>query len=476
MLSSSCSVFASSSVGAGAGSGADGDGSGAGASTGVGASTDAGASAVVGVGEAAASLFEATGSGWGVDFELHAATSVTAANSDRRGVHIAPMLLHAVQLRRGLVTLPRVSVIVVDDAIAHTESAFASLGRLHGLPAGRIDGPTLAALGTEALIVRSVTRVDAALLDAVPSLRFVGTATAGIDHLDTHALDQRNIAWASAAGCNAQAVAEWVLAVLTVTLDRIPGPIGIVGFGNVGSRLARLLRGFGHEVLACDPPLARAGHAEPLVGFDELWARCPIVSFHVPLILDGPDATLAYVDRERPEPAGPKLLINTSRGAVLPDRALDRPDIAGLILDVWDGEPELRWSRLQDPRLLLASPHVAGYSLEAKLRATRMMHDALAHAWGVAPSWTGAEHLPRRPLDGLTSRARVLERVVDLRGDDARVRALEHQPAAERARMFEQLRRHYHLRREFAAWTISARCPPDLRAWLERAGFAPPAA
>src|SRR5690606_26033042 len=129
---------------------------------------------------------------------------------------------------------------------------------------------------------------------------FVGTATAGIDHLDTHALDQRNIAWASAAGCNAQAVAEWVLAVLTVTLDQIPGPIGIVGFGNVGSRLARLLRGFGHEVLACDPPLARAGHAEPLVGFDELWARCPIVSFHVPLILDGPDATLAYVDRERP--------------------------------------------------------------------------------------------------------------------------------------------------------------------------------
>lgn len=474
MLSSSCSAFASSSGVGEAGSGAGEDGSGTGVSTGAGASGGAG------VGEAAASLFEATRSGWGVDFELHAATSVTAASNGRRGVHIASMLLHAVQLRRGLVTLPRVSVIVVDDAIAHAESAFASLGRLHGLPAGRIDGPTLAALGAEALIVRSVTRVDAALLDAVPSLRFVGTATAGIDHLDTHALHERNIAWASAAGCNALAVAEWVLAVLTVTLDRIPGPIGIVGFGNVGSRLARLLRGLGHEVLACDPPLARAGHAEPLVGFDELWARCPIVSFHVPLILDGPDATLAYVERERPEPAGPKLLINTSRGAVLPDRALDRPDIAGMILDVWDGEPELRWSRLQDPRLLLASPHVAGYSLEAKLRATRMMHDALARAWDCTPSWTGAEHLPRRPLDGplegLTSRARVLERVVDLRGDDAHVRALEHEPAAGRARMFEQLRRHYHLRREFAAWTISARCPPDLRAWLERAGFAPPAA
>ena len=102
---------------------------------------------------------------------------------------------------------------------------------------------------------------------------------------------------------------------------------------------------------------------------------------------------------------------------------------------LWDGEPELRWPRLQDPRLLLASPHVAGYSLEAKLRATRMMHDALAHAWGVAPSWTGVEHLPRCPLDGLTTRARVLERVVDLRDDDARVRALEHQPATERARM-----------------------------------------
>jgi erythronate-4-phosphate dehydrogenase len=374
-------------------------------------------------------------------------------------------------------------VIVVDDAIAHAQPAFADFGEVHLLPSTAITPETLARLHADALVVRSVTRVGAALLDAAPNLRFVGTATAGTDHLDLDALARRGITCASAAGCNAQAVAEWVVAALTVVWDRLPAeistmPIGVVGFGNVGSRLTRLLRALGHEVLVCDPPLQRqAGTtSEPLVRFDELWQRCGIVSFHVPLIVDGPDTTLAYVDRHHPPTAGPKLLINTSRGSVIRERALDRPDVGAMILDVWDGEPELAWARLDDPRLWIASPHVAGYSLEAKLAATRMMHEALSRFFGRAPSWTDADLLEPQlltgPLEGFSSPARVIARVVDLAGDDARVRALVALPAAGRAAAFERLRRDYRLRREFRSWRVLGVHDPNFAAWLRTVGFA----
>ena len=374
-------------------------------------------------------------------------------------------------------------VIVVDDAIAHHREAFAELGELQPLPAALITPSGLARLRPSALITRSVTRVDAQLLDAAPDLRFVGTATAGTDHLDFDALAARDVAWANAAGCNARAVAEWMLAALTFIAPRVPeellaGPFGVVGFGQVGHRVAGLMRTLGLEVLACDPPLARAGgHAEPFVDFAELWARCSMVSFHVPLTREGPDATFAYLDAQHPAPAGPKLIFNSSRGPVVRDSVFRRPDLAAIVLDVWDGEPELEVARFADPRLLLASPHVAGYSLEAKVRATRMMHEALAAHLGRRPCWTGAELLPRLPLDGplegYADPAAALTRIVDLPGDDARVRALAGLPPQQRAPAFESLRREYRLRREFAAWEVDARRlrHPELGDWLRLFGF-----
>ena len=372
-------------------------------------------------------------------------------------------------------------VIVVDDAIAHAREAFADFGDVLALPSSSITGERLERVGAELLVVRSVTRVDAALLQAAPRLRFVGTATAGTDHLDLDALASRDITCASAAGCNAQAVAEWVIAALSVATARerpsiFSRPIGVVGFGNVGSRLTRLLRKLGHEVLVCDPPLQRSGPSdEPFVSFDELWRRCNFVSFHVPLITEGPDATLAYIQPTTPSAAGPKIIINTSRGAVIPDRALDRPDIVAMILDVWDGEPELAWARLEDPRLVLSSPHVAGYSLEAKLAATRMMHEAIATFVGRMPSWSEADVLEPQdltgPLEGFSSLPRVMARVVDLAGDDAHMRALIELPASARASAFERLRRGYRLRREFRSWRVLDIRNPQLDQSLRAVGF-----
>jgi erythronate-4-phosphate dehydrogenase len=366
-------------------------------------------------------------------------------------------------------------VIVVDDAIAHGEAALGQLGELHRVPAAQIP-ELLGRVRADALIVRSVTRVDAALLERASSLRFVATATAGTDHLDLDELAARGITSASAAGCNAQAVVEWVVTALELAQPRLSaqlmaGPIGVVGCGNVGSRVARLLRALGREVLVCDPPLARAsGCDEALIEFDELWRRCTIVSFHVPLCEDGGDRTAGYVDAHTPALAGPKLIVNTSRGAVVRDAALDRVDVQAAILDVWDGEPNFNVARLRDPKLVFASPHVAGYSLEGKIAATRMMHEALCAWLGRAPSWTGAELLPIRELDpALRSIPDVLARVVDLEGDDARTRALATLPSRERGPAFEALRRHYALRREVRGWAVPAD-HPHLE-WLLRAGF-----
>ena len=368
--------------------------------------------------------------------------------------------------------------IVVDDAIAHADEAFAGLGRVRRVPAREIVAPALVELGAEILVVRSVTRIDRALLDATPGLRFVASATAGIDHVELAALAERGIDFAHAPGCNARAVAEWVLAALVRVGPRLAeplarGPVGVVGYGQVGRRLTALLRRCGFEVLACDPPLQRSASApaEDFVSFEQLWARCPIVSFHVPLIREGVDRTLALLDRARPRPAGPKLIINTSRGAVIPDAALDRDDLRALILDVWPGEPELRWSRLRADKLLLASPHVAGYSLEGKIAATRMVHEALSRHLGRAPRWSGAHLLPTIELSPGT-RAEVLAQVVDLARDDARLRALAHAPTASRARGFEQLRRGYTLRREFGACRLRrSELSSEDASWLEAAGF-----
>ncbi|MFV8749737.1 DUF3410 domain-containing protein [Nannocystaceae bacterium ST9] len=372
--------------------------------------------------------------------------------------------------------------IVVDDAIAAADAAFGELagasGELVRLPSRAIVAGAPALREAEALIVRSVTRVDEALLAGAPALGFVGTATAGSDHLDRDALARRGIAVADAAGCNAQAVAEWVIVALLSVLPSLPasiarGPIGVVGVGQVGARLVGLLRRLGgfEAVLCCDPPRARRGDAdEDWLALAELWARCSIVTLHVPLTTSGADPTCGLIDRDHPKPAGPKLLINTSRGPVVPTRALERADLHARVLDVFEREPELDWPVLLDGRTRLLSPHVAGYSLEAKLRASAMMQAALARWSGRESSVDLLGSLAPLRLGESGDPLALLHRVVDLPGDDRRVRALVELPASERAAAFEQLRRGYALRREFAGCEVEASAP-ERREWLASLGF-----
>ncbi len=355
--------------------------------------------------------------------------------------------------------------LVIDAAIPHAAEAFSEFGNVQLLPGDRIDRAALQR--ADVLIVRSVTRVDAALLESTP-VRFVGSATIGTDHIELNYLHSRGIAFANAAGCNADAVAEYVITAIVEVLHRrgaelAQQSIGIIGVGNIGSRVARMAAALGMRVLKNDPPLQRAtGSKEYLPLHTVLGAD--IVTLHVPLNRAGPDATVHLLDGERLQALAPhSLLINTARGPIIDNAALLARLQSGngpaTVLDVWEHEPA------PDPELVrrvaIGTPHIAGYSLEGKARATQMVYEALCRHLGRPAIWQPA--LPPVPkshveLDGslppVAALHALLRRVYDIRQDDHRLREILRLPPQNRADYFERLRRTYPLRREFSNFTV----------------------
>ena len=390
-------------------------------------------------------------------------------------------------------------LIVADDAIAQVAEAFGDLGRLRMLPGREIDRDAL--VDADVLLVRTVTRVDAALLRGTP-VRFVGSATAGLDHVDRPALSALGVELAHAPGCNAIAVAEMVLAALaTLHLRGIgpfppAGPVGVVGLGAIGRRLTARLRALGTAVLVCDPPLARTRVAEDeidpvlsasiaherFVALPELLATCPVVTLHVPLHETGSDPTRHLLDAAGLARLAPgAIVINTSRGGVLDDAALLRWVLDGrgtAVLDVWEDEPAPAQALVD--AVAIATPHVAGYSLEGKLEATGRIHAALAHWLGRPPVDEPAPHVAPPDVsigeDGSRTLATALASTIDVLADDAALRRAlaEAGPGrAARAAAFERLRRGYALRRELSAFRVSPACPAALRDAMHRLGVGP---
>lgn len=397
--------------------------------------------------------------------------------------------------------------IVIDDAIAWHAEAFGHLGELHAMPGASID--QAAVRRADVLIVRTVTRVTAALVEG-SAVRFVGTATAGEDHIERAALEQRGVTVARAPGCNAQAVAEYVAAVLAHArrwgTGAPPGPVGVVGLGHVGRRTARVLRALGYDVLACDPPLGERRAAglptedpdpaltimaryERLGSLEQVLESSFVVTLHVPLERSGPHPTWHLMgDRLLSRLRHGQLLLNTCRGGVVDDAALERwlADASGrAVLDVWEGEPRPRAGLLREPGgVLLGTPHVAGYSLEGKVAATRMVHEALCRFLGRAPSFDGravlgapgSQVLRCSDPEAAHDWRPWLQAAVPLATDDAALRAVMGRPEAERAVAFEALRRRYALRRELSAFAIEPHVAldPDTHQRLSALGIGVP--
>lgn len=375
-------------------------------------------------------------------------------------------------------------IAVADENIPFAREAFAAFGEVRTLPGREIVRAALS--DADLLLVRSITRVDAALLEGTP-VRFVGTATIGEDHVDADWLRDRGIGFASAPGCNANSVAEYVTAALLALAERqgrdlAGASLGIVGVGNAGSRVDAKARALGMRTVWHDPPRAEAEGAACFAPREAMFA-CDFVSLHVPLTRTGPHPTHHMVDAAFLEAMKPSaILINTARGAVVDGSALASAlasgKIAGAALDVWENEPRI------DPALLdcaaIATPHIAGYSYDGKVRGTEMIRAAACRHFGLPEAWRAAPHLPppevpeiRIPADESRPIARAVRAVYDIMRDDAALRAAGALPSpGERAEAFDRLRKHYPRRREFPHTRVLLDAPAKaLRDALARLGF-----
>lgn len=352
-----------------------------------------------------------------------------------------------------------------------------SLGELVRVPGRQVTAAEV--VDADILLVRSVTRVDAALL-AGSKVRFVGSATIGTDHVDLDALAQAGIRFAHAPGCNAMAVAEYVLqAALHWALGRrqpLAGcRVAVVGVGNVGSRLAALLAALGCEVLPFDPPRQRAGDVLPWPWVN--WAsvmQADVISLHVPLVEASEDATRHLLDAPALEQLGAhQLLVNTCRGPVIDNVALERrlaaPQPPSAVLDVWEHEPRVPVSLLQ--RVLLGSPHIAGYSQEGKLRGSAQVVAALFDWLGAGARIPEVQAPPGEWQADVADESGLLALLrsrYDLRED----LALLHQAVSGEtpAENFDRLRRDYRVRHEMAGVTVSGRVADNMRGLLSLLG------
>ncbi|MGN0282421.1 MAG: 4-phosphoerythronate dehydrogenase [Prevotella sp.] len=329
--------------------------------------------------------------------------------------------------------------IIVDDKIPYIREALSRITRdiLY------IKGADITAddvRDADALVVRTRTRCDRHLLEG-SKVRFVATATIGIDHLDTQWLDSAGIRWVNCPGCNASSVGQYLLTSL-ISLQRDHGiqlsqaTLGIVGLGHVGREVKAVGERLGMRIIVNDPFLDMPG----LVNLDTICRESDIITFHVPLTFNGPYPTYHLADRDflmsiRHRGA---VVVNTSRGGIIDEKALLESMHDGVvghaIIDTWENEPDINHELLREA--YIATPHIAGYSADGKVNADNMVLDALCSFFGIdghpmviPPSLPQGFHFTGNPLE-----------LYDPMADSQLLKS--------RPEDFEEQRGNYRLRRE----------------------------
>ena len=402
--------------------------------------------------------------------------------------------------------------IVADANILSVQDCFAGLGELELVDGRDINRQHLQ--HADVLLVRSITRVDEALLENTP-VQFVGSATSGIDHVDVEYLKSRGIAFADARGSNARAVVDYCFSALAwLRRNRDWNPflhtVGIFGAGRVGGLLARSLSSLGVQCVAFDPFLdEREKHALrkagiEMVTFDEA-LQADAVSFHVPLTRSGTHPTFHQLSPDGLQRLKKDcVLINASRGSVIDNLALldtlkKRDDLA-VVLDVWEGEPDINRELLE--RVVIGSPHIAGYSVEAKLNATVILLQQTCDHFNIAGS-SPINGIIKKPVETSVNReceptdtysadsdgqvlqfdgaamkrmddfcSEILLSAFPLADIDRQLRREFGRPDAAPATIFDHMRKRLAARREFSAFQIGDDClSPIQRRLLQVLGF-----
>lgn len=369
--------------------------------------------------------------------------------------------------------------ILADKALPNASEVFSQYGEVLLKEGRKIVSSDLKDI--DALIIRSVTKVNDELLKEANVLKFIGTATAGTDHIDMEATSKRNIVTVNAPGSNAVSVGDYVLSVLLVlserfNLDLNKTSIGIVGCGNTGSQVARKAEALGMTVRKNDPIRFKNGDLSCGASFDDALS-CDIVTFHVPLQKEGPYKTYHMLDYDRMMALKPNtIIINASRGPVVCNKSLKealkiRSDLKAWC-DVFEGEPEISERDLL-PLLCGATPHIAGYSYESKRRASVMLAQSMAQALNLdapRPYKMPDSELCELSLGNIKSLdlnllARLVFSVYDVRFDAYRFENLFHD-----AKSFDYQRVNYRERRELNSLKLK-NVPKEYAQCLEDLGF-----
>jgi erythronate-4-phosphate dehydrogenase len=378
--------------------------------------------------------------------------------------------------------------IICAETVLLGQEAFSDLGQTHIIPDREINAAHLHS--ADALIVRSKTQVNEALLAGTP-VKFVATATAGTDHMQTRWLTNQGITWKAAPGCNANSVAEYVCAgLLELTQKKRFSLAGktaaLIGHGHVGQAVERKLRALGVRVLKNDPPKAAQLENHDYLPLAQILPEADIVSLHTPLIQQGvwPTQTLAdYRFFELLKPGA--IFINTARGENMDADALHAAKqnhaLSSVILDVWNPEPHIRPETIQLADI--STPHIAGHSYEGKLNGTLACFHALCAFAGLSSNWDVTPYLPqntcpsiRVDIDAHTSQEALLnstiKRIYNIIDDDHALRHTLPEDEIQRAIYFDGLRKTYRLRREFSNTEIELTRPNEpLEHVLSELGF-----
>lgn len=328
--------------------------------------------------------------------------------------------------------------IVADNAIPFLDGVLEPFAEVCRRPGREISAEDVR--DADALVIRTRTRCDETLL-AGSRVRMIATATIGFDHIDLAWCRRNGIEVATAAGCNARGVLQWVAAVLALLARRqgwTPGQrtLGVVGVGHVGSLVKSYAEAWGFRVLCCDPPREERERCG-FLPLEEVARQADILTFHTPL--DDSTRHMAGEWLFRMMKPG-AVLLNSSRGEVVDGEALLRSELEWA-LDVWEHEPQPDPELLR--RALVATPHIAGYSLQGKANATALAVAALARKFGLpVEGWYPPEVTPSQPR--AISWQELVRTIVGAYDIEAESRRLKQQPSA-----FESLRDRYDYRQEY---------------------------
>ncbi len=354
--------------------------------------------------------------------------------------------------------------IVVDENITYAEQAFSGYGDVVLVHGRNISNEIL--FDADALIARSITEVNEELLRNT-AVKFVGTATIGVNHIDLNYLKHAGIGFADAKGSNANAVTEYVYTVIAKFLvenDLSPNEttLGIIGRGNIGGRIAKLARYLGFKLLVNDPPLKRSGVRYPFSKLAQT-LQADILTIHTPLTMTGEYKTHNLISRENIDSAKKlKFFINTSRGetaetAALLSIATERK--VPLCLDVWENEPFINARLLESAKF--ATPHIAGYSLEGKINGTLMMRQAMDSFFMNTAKFNITVPKVENNRVVLQSEKSIIELLYEatryvykIETDTIALKKGVEMEQMARGKYFDKLRKNYSLRREFSSYMI----------------------